>query len=83
MNQSEFIPVYPNITRSIKICQFKYQILDVQLFKSIRIAIYLYNENNILIESTQLLIEGEDYNRWAQDDTYITNLIKSKIQSLK
>lgn len=80
--QEEF-PVYPNITRSIKICKFKYQVLEVKLFQSIRIVVYLMNENNLLIDSMQLLIEGTEYTSWSQDDSYIINLIKTKIQQLK
>ena len=82
MNQEEY-PVYPNITRSIKICKFKYQVLDVKLFQSIRIVVYLFNESNLLIDTMQLLVEGTEYTTWSQDDQYIINLIKSKIQTLK
>lgn len=83
MNTEDFQNVYPNLTRTMKVCKFKYTILDIVLFKSVRIAIYLYNENNLFIESTQMLIEGEDYTKWSSDDAYILNLIKAKIQQLK
>ena len=81
MNQDEFLPIYPNIKRIINICKFKYTILEIILFKSIRIAIYLYNENDMLIESRQYIIEGEEYNAWSNDDQYIIKLLKEKIQT--
>ena len=64
-----------------KIVKFKYQILDIKLFESIRIAVYLYSDSDLLIESRQYLIQGDEYNAWSNDDKYIINLIKQKIQS--
>ena len=78
----EFLPIYPNLKRIINIVKFKYTILEIQLFTSVRIAVYLYNEHDSLIEATQFLIEGQEYNNWANDDKYIVNLIKQKIQLL-
>ena len=79
MNQEEF-PVYPNIKRIVNICKFKYAILEIILFKSIRIAVYLYNENDLLIEARQYVIEGDEYNAWSNDDKYILTSLKQKIQ---
>lgn len=80
MNDCEF-PIYPNITRTMKLCKCKYQILEIVLFKFVRIAVYLYNENDLLIESRQYVIEGNEYTNWSQDDKYIINLLKQKIQA--
>jgi hypothetical protein len=80
MNQEEFYPIYPNIKRIINICKFKYNILEIILFKSVRIAVYLLNENDMVIESRQYLIEGSEYDAWSNDDKYIIALLKQKIQ---
>lgn len=80
MNNTEEYPVYPNINRTIKICKFNYKVLDIKLFESIRIIVYLMNENSVLVDTLQLLITGTEYLAWSQDDTYIVNLIKMKIQ---
>jgi hypothetical protein len=74
-------PVYPNMSRIMKICKFRYTIVELKLFESIRIAVYLLNENDLLIESTQFLIEGEEYKAWQNDDNYIIKLLKEKIQN--
>ena len=80
MNQEEF-PIYPNIQRILKIVKFTYQILEIKLFESVRIAVYLYTDQDVMIEARQYIIEGEEYNNWSNDDIYIINLLKQKIQS--
>ena len=79
MENDEF-PVYPNLKRITNICKCKYQILEIILFKSVRIAVYLYSDQDALIESKQYIIEGDEYNNWSNDDKYIINLLKQKIQ---
>jgi hypothetical protein len=65
----------------MKIVKFKFNILEVKLFESVRIAVYLYNENDLLIEARQYLIEGEEYKAWSNDDQYIIKMLKEKIQN--
>jgi hypothetical protein len=55
--------------------------MEIILFKSIRIAVYLLNENDMVIESRHYLIEGDEYLAWSQDDNYIIKLLKKKIQN--
>ena len=82
MDQSDFNPVYPNIKRIVNICKFKYTILEIILFKNVRIAVYLFNENDLLIETRQYIIEGAEYENWSNDDQYIIKLLKEKIQGI-
>ena len=81
MNDYNEYPVYPNIQRIMKIVKFTFNILEVKLFESVRIAVYLYNENDLLIEARQYLIEGEEYKAWSNDDQYIIKMLKEKIQN--
>ena len=60
MNPEEYLPIYPNLKRIINIVKFKYTILEIQLFTSVRVAVYLYNEHDSLIEATQFIIKDED-----------------------
>ena len=78
--ETEYHNIYPNIKKIINIVKFKYTILEIKLFESVRIAIYLYNENENLIDAKQYIIAGDEYNAWSNDDKYILNLIKQKIQ---
>ncbi len=75
------IALYPNIKRTLTICKFKYQILELKLKESVRVAVYLFSDNDILIESKQYLICDSEYENWGTEDTYLINLIKQKIQS--
>jgi hypothetical protein len=34
----------------------------------------------MLVDAKQYIIEGAEYNSWSNDDKYILNLIKQKIQ---
>lgn len=77
----QLITLYPNMKKTINICKFKYLILEIKLTESVRVAVYLYNENDLLIDTKQYLIEGTEYKNWGSDDNYLINLIKQKIQS--
>ena len=77
----EEFPVYPNLSRITKISKCKYQVLELILFKSIRVAVYLYSDTDALIESRQYIIEGSEYAAWGTDDTYVVKLLKNKIQA--
>jgi hypothetical protein len=74
------IPVYPNIKKVINLCKARIQILEIVMFSHVRVAVYLMDSNDIVMESTQFLIENEEYNKWAEDDNYLVKLIKQKIQ---
>ena len=79
-NELEFF-VYPNISRITKISKCKYHILELTLFTSIRVAVYLYSDADVLIESRQYVISGDEYAAWGTDDTYLVKLLKTKIQA--
>ena len=79
MNQDEY-PVYPPIKKTLTICKFTYKIIEIKLFEYVRIVVYLYGDNNLMIESRQYIIDGEEYKKWSSDDQYILTLIKQKIQ---
>lgn len=80
MDEKE-IALYPNMKKTLNICKFKYQILEIKLTESVRVAVYLFNENDLLVDSKQYLIDGNEYAKWGSDDNYLINLIKQKIQS--
>jgi hypothetical protein len=74
-------PIYPPVKKTLSICKFKYQIVEIKLKESIRIAVYLFSDTDTLVESKQYLIQGTEYANWGTDDNYIVNLIKTKVQS--
>jgi hypothetical protein len=74
------IPVYPNIKKTVTICKAKIRILEMVMFESVRVAVYLMDDRDMVVESTQYLIQGDEYNSWSNDDKYIVNLVRQKIQ---
>jgi hypothetical protein len=80
MNEKEVL-LYPNMKKTLNICKFKYQIIELKLTESVRVAVYLFNENDLLVDTKQYLIFGNEYASWGSDDNYIINLIKQKIQN--
>jgi hypothetical protein len=78
MSDSE-VSVYPNIKKVITLCKARIQILEVVMFSHVRVAVYLMDTNDIVMESTQFLINGDEYNNWL-DDAYLVKLIRQKIQ---
>jgi len=79
MNQEEN-PIYPPVKKTITMCKFKYNILEIKLFESVRIAVYLFDDKDMMVEARQYLIDSNSYKAWSQDDQYIVNLLKIKIQ---
>jgi len=54
------------------------RIMNVDLFNSITICASLF-ENKSLVDNKVYKIEGEEYSNWGNDDTYIVNLILTKL----
>ena len=53
-------------------------ILKIELFVGITLSVNLLS-NNRIIDSKIMNITGDEYNNWANDDTYIINLVLSKL----
>jgi hypothetical protein len=49
------------------------------LYKCAYIAVYFYNTIGNVIRVDNLELEGEDYNNWASDDSYIENYVLNKL----
>ncbi len=54
------------------------RIMNVDLFNSMTVCASLF-ENTSLVDNKVFKIEGEEYSNWGTDDTYIVNLILSKL----
>jgi len=70
--------------RSVKILSFRVQVLEIIFGKSARFSIYLNGECNgeVFNDSKNIVIVGEEYLAWGNDDNYIIELIKSKLASI-
>ncbi len=54
------------------------RIMNVDLFNSITVCASLF-ENTTLVDNKVFKIEGTEYSNWGTDDTYIVDLILSKL----
>lgn len=54
------------------------RIMNVDLFNSITVCASLF-ENKSLVDNKVFKIEGEEYSNWGNDDTYIVDLVLTKL----
>jgi hypothetical protein len=54
------------------------RIMNVDLFNSMTVCASLF-ENTTLVDNKVFKIEGTEYSNWGTDDTYIVNLILTKL----
>jgi hypothetical protein len=80
MEQQEGFTVYPPIKKTLNMCKFTYKIIEIKLFEYVRIIVYLYGDNDLMLESRHYVVDGDSYKKWSSDDQYIITLIKQKIQ---
>jgi len=67
-------------TQVIEYNRFKIKNFDLTLNEKVSIIILLYPVNpEHVAEARTIVMEGEDYNNWGNDDSYVINFIKSKL----
>lgn len=55
------------------------EIVSVDLFKSCSIRVGLYNDKGFLVMNKLIVMDGDDYKNWSNDDNYIIEFVKKKI----
>ena len=71
---------YPNLKKEIKINQFKVKVVELELFKSVRIAVALLDTDGNFVEQKFFNLVDDDYAQWSTDDTYVINFVKRKLR---
>ena len=61
------------------ICAFKYSVKKLILNESITFTILLLDQNSKILQVTEVIMDGEDYKNWTNDDTYVINFISKKL----
>jgi len=77
---SELTPFYPQLSKTIKINQFKIVDVKINLFESAEFRVLLYDINNNLCDSRFYQLTKEEYLLWGADDTYLTKYAKKKLE---
>lgn len=72
--------LYPHIKMAQPvIVGFDYRINEIKLFEYLSISVHLYDYRGQVLEIRHLTMDGEDYKAWSDDDTYVINWIKKKL----
>ena len=71
---------YPQLKKEIKINQFKIKVLELELFKHLKIVVALLDTDGNYVEQKFYTLDGDDYLQWANDDTYVINFVKRKLR---
>lgn len=55
------------------------EVYDLIFNTSVKVKVFYYDQYGIKLDETTLIIEGEDYLGWSNDDTYLENLVLNKL----
>lgn len=70
-------------TKTTIINKISIDVLSIKLFESITFVVNYYNTDGVIIYDPSLIrtveISNDEYKQWGEDDNYIVNLIKQKI----
>jgi hypothetical protein len=77
---SSNITIYPPLKKSITLNSITVDVFELKLFEYVKVACILYDLNNNPIDSRVYTLTGEDYLNWSNDDSYIINYCKKRLQ---
>lgn len=78
--------------KDLTVRRWDWVIKDLYCNNCCTIIIYLYCDNDVydenqkngfMLKSIEYKLEGEEYQNWGQDDTYITNICLRELEKLK
>lgn len=58
-------------------------IFNIILFKSVTVVATLCDDKDYVIDNKHIVIEGEEYANWSNDDSYLIDLVLAKLQLTK
>ena len=71
---------YPPLKKEIKINQFRVKVVELELFKYVRIAVGLFDSDGNFVDQKFFNLVDEEYTQWSNDDTYVINFVKRKLR---
>ena len=66
-------------TYTIKTCVYKLTELILNVLASFELK--LYDDNDVLVKTVTLVVSGEDYKNWSNDDNFIFTLIERDLNT--
>lgn len=61
------------------IYSFDIQSIEISLFNSAKIRVTLLNEQGNIVDVSIVLLQGDDYTNWGNDDNYIVNFVAKQL----
>lgn len=58
---------------------FSMSVYITELDKNCCCCVTTYDKNDVKLYDTQIIIEGEEYYNWGNDDDYLKNLVSNKL----
>ncbi len=68
-----------DIVSSITVNRFDIDSIDIRLFTSAVIRVNLYGSNGFRVSVRNVVMEGDDYANWGNDDQYIITYVMNKL----
>lgn len=69
--------LYPPIKREQKINQFRIEVSQLILFKSVSLNVILYDQDDNFVCVKMVRLEDHNYKAWADDDGFIIQYVKN------
>lgn len=69
------------LTKIYQVSNISITITDLQLNQSVSLLISLKDENNFPVDTMSLVLEGERYSLWADEEEYIKSVCLEEIQN--
>jgi hypothetical protein len=74
------VAIQPATITDVKtVTQFVTNVVSLDLFKSVTVAVTLMNEAGQTVANRSFVIEGAEYLAWNNDDQYLVDLVASKL----
>lgn len=58
---------------------YKFAVVGFTPFTSMEFSCCLFSTTDQTIDYVQVVMEGDDYNKWGNDDTYLINFLNTKL----
>ena len=63
------------IVSTLTVNRFEIDSIDIRLFTSAVIRVNLFDSNGFRVSVKNVLMEGENYTKWGNDDQYIVSFV--------
>jgi hypothetical protein len=74
------IPIPPaTITETKTVKYFKIHVVNLDLFRSVSVAVTLFDEQGAGVGARTYTIEGDEYLGWNNNDQYLVDLVAQKL----